>query len=59
MAEIKQSFKILFLPENILIMYSHLDDNTYTKTYDTPLGIRSEFIDIQEYASAIATLILR
>lgn len=59
MTDIAQSFKIKFLPENITIMYAHLTNGQYTKTQDTPDGVKTNYIDIQEYASALATLLLR
>jgi hypothetical protein len=59
MPEILTSFKILFKPEDVLFMYAKLDDGSYTRTYDTPLGVESVYIDEQEYASALASLLLR
>lgn len=59
MPEILTSFKILFKPENVLFMYTKLDNGTFTKTYDSPSGIKSDYIDEQEYASALASLLLR
>ena len=40
-------------------MYAELDNNTYTKTFDDITGIESVYIDIQEYSSALASLLLR
>ena len=59
MQEIIFKFKIGYAESDEVIMFSELDDGTYTKTYKTPDGIKSKFIDIQEYASALATLLLR
>lgn len=47
------------MPEDILIMYSKLSNGTYTKTQETNKEIVSTYIDLQEYASALASLILR
>lgn len=40
-------------------MYTKLNNGTFTKTYDSPSGIKSDYIDEQEYASALASLLLR
>lgn len=58
MANIIQTFRIRILPDETIFMYCELDDGRYTKTYKTNDLIQSEFISLQEYASALASMIL-
>lgn len=42
-----------------IIMYALLSNGAYTKTYNSDKGVTSDYIDRQEYASAIAHVFLR
>lgn len=59
MANILYSFKLKFPQDKEPIMFSELSDGRYAKTYLKNEKITIDFIDLQEYASAVAFFHLR
>lgn len=52
-------FKILYHPQEDPIMYTKLYEGRYAKTYMKEKRLISDIIDIHEYASALAHVILK
>lgn len=52
-------FKIRYNPQEDPVMYTRIFDNRYAKTYMEGNRLLSAIIDIQEYASALAHVMLK
>lgn len=59
MNQILHKFKITYNPSQGQVMYSHLIGDRYGKTWMKDSIIRSQIITLQEYASALAHIILK
>jgi hypothetical protein len=55
----KHKFNIIYKPDRFHTQYVELNDGRYSKTFMKNNEITTEYIDLQEYASALATTILR